>query len=279
MAGVQTSYSDKAVTGRAGQLADNAEDKLIEAAHASGTPRVGNAVLLTGPKAGDLDKAQAAVLSALTVSATAILASTAAAVTAETINGASTPALNTARLSPARRITAVLNSHANWDATRMRVYGEDWQGNPIREELLIPDAGAATLTTQQFFSRVTSVEVDAQSGAAATFTMGYTADEGIYHPDAIGVLVRNTVSEPLDANDAVADKDRVDVLRRGHIFVTVEAAVTARGTPAYLRTATSGGNVIGQWSSTGGAGFTPQPWASFDKTSDSSLMAVLNKRQ
>lgn len=274
---VQTSYSNKPPTGRAGQLAVSPPAGGIEACHANGTPRMGNAVLLSGPTAGNLENADASPLATLIVSATAILAATATAATAETITSASTPALSTALLNPARRITAVLNSHADWNATKMRVYGEDVMGNQIRDEIAIPDAGNTTVTSALFFSRVTKVELDAQASTGGSYTMGYTADEGVYSPGSVGVLIRNTVSEPLDANDAVADNDRIDVLKSGKIFVLVEAAVTAKDAPAYLRTAVSGGNVMGQWSSTPAAGMTRQPWARFDTLSDSDGIAVLNK--
>lgn len=282
MSGVQTSYTDKAPTARKGQFANNgaapAFPRTVEAGHANGTPRVGNLVALSGPKAGDLDAAEVAPLSAITVDVDDILAATATAATALSITSASTPALTVTRINPARRITAVLNSSANWDATKMRIYGEDWEGNFIKEELAVPDAGNTTITTHGFFSRVTKVELDAQAGTGGSFTMGYTADEGIYHPASVGVLVRDTAREPLDSNEAVADNDRVDVLVTGDIYVAVEATAL-RGEPAYLRTAVSGGNIIGQWRSTPAAGFTRQPWASFVQGSDSDSIAVLRKVQ
>lgn len=277
---VQTSYSLKAPTARKGQFADNGADvggRDVEACHASGTPAVGNLVLLAGPTAGDGAKATAAPLSALTVSATAILASTASSASAASITSASSPALATTHLNPARRITAVLSSHANWDATAMRIYGEDVMGNPIKESLLVPDAGGVTLTTHQFFSRVTKVELDAQSGTGGTFTMGYTADEGVYHPKSVGIAVRDTAREPLDSSDQFADKDKVDVLKEGRLFVAVEDTVSEKGAPAYLRVVTSGANVMGQWRSTPATGFIRQPWAAFETLSDADSIAVLNK--
>lgn len=275
---VQTSYTDKPVASRKGQLATNG-NHVIESGHANGTPHVGNLVLLTGPTNGNLENADAAPLAAITVDVDDILAATASAASPLSITSASTPALNDGLLNPARRITAVLNSHANWDATKMRVYGYDWQGNAIKEELTIPDAGNVTLTTHQFFSRVSKVEVDTQSGTAGSFTMGYTADEGIYSPGSVGILMRDTAREPLDANDALADNDRCDVVKTGGISVAVEAAVTTKGAPAFLRTATSGSDVMGQWRSTPATGFTRQPWARFDTLSDSDSIAVLNKVQ
>lgn len=274
---VQTSYTDKAPTARKGQFYDEDAPRDVEACHANGTPRVGNLVLLTGPTAGALEAAEAAPLAAIAVDADDILAATATAGTALSITTASTPALNDGYLNPARRITAVLNSHADWNATKMRVYGYDWQGNAVKEEIAVPDAGNTTITSHGFFSRVTKVELDAQGGTGGSFTMGYTADEGIYAPGSVGIAVRDTAREPLDSNDAFADNDRMDVLKTGRIYVAVEAAVTTKGAPAFLRTAASGGDVMGQWRSTPATGFTRQPWARFDQLSDSDSIAVLNK--
>lgn len=278
MAGVQTAYTDKAPAARAGLLADNGILSDIEKGHANGVPRVGNLTLLSGPTNGALEAAEVAPLAALTSSATAILASTASSASVATITSGSTPALQDARINPARRITAIFSSQANWDLTTIYISGEDVMGNPIREALVLPDTGGVTLTTKQFFSRVTEVYLPAQSGTAGTFTMGYTADEGIYHPETVGVLIRDTAREPLDANDALADNDNADVVKRGKIWVKVESAVTAKGIPAYLRTATSGNNVMGQWSGAAAAGFTLQPWAFFQCLSDSDGFAVLHKK-
>jgi hypothetical protein len=213
------------------------------------------------------------------VSANAILAATASAATPSTITSASTPALTTSVLHPARRITAVLNSHADWNATTMKIYGEAWDGSPICDVVQIPDAGNTTVTSHSFFRRVTKVILDAQGGTGGSFTMGYSADEGIYDPARVGVLMRNTSQEPLSSSDACAANDRVDVLMSGNIFVESEATVSNRG-PAYLRTAVSGDEVRGQWSSDPGTGFTVQPWAEFVTTDDAATVkiAVLRKK-
>jgi hypothetical protein len=274
---VQTSYSEAPVTARKGQLANG--DHKHEAGRMSGAAVVGNLVSIGGNAAGELSAGTVTALAELAVSADAILASTATANTALSITSASTPALTTSKLNPARRITAVLSSHADWNLTKMRIYGEAWDGTPLKEELTVPDGGNTTITTHQFFSRVTKVELDAQAAAGGSFTMGYTASEGIYDPATVGILMRNTSREPLDSSDQVATEDRVDVLMEGDIFVASEAAVAARG-PAYLRTANDTGVVRGQWSSAPAANFTVQPWAEFVTKSDGAtpLIAVLRKK-
>lgn len=272
---VQTSYSQAPATARKGQFAKNGP-REVEAAHANGAPVVGNLVLLSGPTAGELESAEAAPLAALTVDVDAIAATVASAGTAQTLSGASLDGVvGDDRMNPARRISILPDSHTDWDPGFAIVKGEDVMGNYIEAQVAI--ATSSTNATHEFFSRVTSVYIPAQTGAGGTATIGVTADEGVYHPETVGVLVRDTAKAPLTSGDAVTDNDRVDVLKTGTIFVEVEDAVSVKGAPAFLRTATSGGDVMGQWSCIPGTGFTRQPWASFEALSDSDSIAVLKK--
>lgn len=274
---VQTSYSQQAPTARKGQLAKNAPHDGIEAAHANGAPVVGNLVLLSGPTAGELESAEAAPLSALAVDVDAIVASGfASAGTAQTLTGAAlNGVVGAGRMNPARRISVIPDASTDWDPTTAIVRGEDVMGNYI--ECPVAIATSSSNATHEFFSRVTAIYIPAQTGAGGTATAGVTADEGIYHPETVGVLIRDTAKEPLTSGDAVTDNDRIDVLKRGSIYVEVEDAVSVKGAPAYLRTATSGGDVMGQWSCVPGSGFTRQPWAAFETLSDGSSIAVLTK--
>lgn len=278
---VQTSYSEAALTARKGQLYDNGQASAhdVESARASEALVPGNLVLLSGPEAGALEAADAAALSALAVDVDAILLSAAAATTKQIVT-TMTGVVAGAVMNPARRITATLNSNANWDTSEIKVCGQDWQGNPIAEVLLVPDAGNVTLKTNAFFRKVTQIEVDPQTSTAATYEFGISADEGIYNPETVGILIRDTSREPLSSSDAVAADDRIDVLKSGKVFVAVEAAVPSKGTPAFLRTATSGSDIMGQWSGATAAGFTEQPWASFHQVDDGGTVkiAVLKKR-
>jgi hypothetical protein len=280
---VQTSYSNEPLTALKGSLADNGQAQAhdVEPGEMTAAAVVGNLVSLSVPTAGDVDCASVTPLAELTVSANAILAATASAATPLTVTSASTPALTVTAMNPARRITAVLNSHADWNATTMKIYGEAWDGSPICDVVQIPDAGNTTVTSHSFFRRVTKVILDAQGGTGGSFTMGYSADEGIYDPETVGVLVRDISTEPLsgDNSDEYAAGEQVNVLKSGKIYVETEATVSARG-PAYLRTATSGADVRGQWSSGPGTGFTVQPWAELVTADDAATVkiAVLRKK-
>ena len=107
----------------------------------------------------------------------AILATGGASSTsAQTLSGASlNGALGYRALSPSRRITLVLSSHADWDASTAVVTGKDANGTTITENLTIPNGGNTTLTTTKLFARVTSVTIPIQSGTGGTFTVGVAA--------------------------------------------------------------------------------------------------------
>jgi hypothetical protein len=273
---VQTSYSEAPVTARKGQLYDGNHE--IESARATDAQVPGNLVLLSGLAAGALDAHDSTALSALAVDVDAILTSAAAATTKQIVTSL-TGVIAGAIMHPARRITATLNNNANWDTSEIKISGEGWDGAPISETLLVPDGGNVTLTTSQFFRRVVSVEVDPQTSTAATYEVGVSADEGIYDPARVGILIRDTSREPLSSSDAVAADDRVDVLTAGKIYVATEATITSPG-PAYLRTATSGSDIMGQWRGSAATGFTVQPWAEFVTTDDAGTVkiAVLRKK-
>lgn len=106
----------------------------------------------------------------------AILSGGASSTSLQTLSGASLNGVSGYRaLSPSRRITLVLSSHADWDATTAVVTGKDAGGNTITENLSIPNGGNTTLTTTALFARVTSVAIPVQSGTGGTFTVGVAA--------------------------------------------------------------------------------------------------------
>lgn len=106
----------------------------------------------------------------------AILSGGTSSTSAQTLSGASlNGVLGYRALSPSRRITLVLSSHADWDASTAVVTGKDANGTTITENLSIPNGGNTTLTTTALFARVTSVTIPIQSGTGGTFTVGVAA--------------------------------------------------------------------------------------------------------
>lgn len=78
-------------------------------------------------------------------------------------------------MSPARRVTLVLSSHADWDASTAVITGTDVDGAALTANLTIPNGGNTTLTTTAAFRTVTSIYLPAQSGTGGTFTAGVAA--------------------------------------------------------------------------------------------------------
>jgi hypothetical protein len=278
---VQTSYSEFPLTARKGQLYDNGQAQAhdVESARATAAAVPGSLVLLAGPTAGELEAADATPLAALTVDVDAIAETVASAGTAQELtdvelDGVVGPDL----MNPARQITFIPNGHADWDPSTVIIRGIDAMGNKIMDTALI--ATSTTGTTSLFFARVDSVYIPAQTGAGGAATIGVAANTGVYNPDTVGILIRDSSREPLSTSDAVAADDRVDVLKSGKIFVEVEDTVPSKGAPAFLRVLESGSDLRGQWSGVGGAGFTEQPWACFETVDDGATVkiAVLKKR-
>lgn len=117
----------------------------------------------------------AAAINAL-ADADAIIATGASSLTLQALSGASLDGV-TGRsvMSPARKLSLTLSSHADWDATTATVTGLDEAGNTISESFTIPNAGNTTVNGTKLFRRVTSVSIPAQSGTGGTFTLGVQA--------------------------------------------------------------------------------------------------------
>lgn len=202
------------------------------------------------------------------VSATAILASAGTTATSPTtFSGAALNGTTGAgRMSPARRITFVLSNSANWTAgVTIKLTGVDQDGYVVTEVLYPPASGNVTITSDGYFARVTLISVSATGGAAATFTTGFTAAEGLFGDGDSVLPIFDTSREPLTSGaapnfDQYAANDPVPCLRRGMIWVASEAA-TQEGDPVFVRMLTSGANIPGQFSNVPAAGFSPYPKA------------------
>lgn len=75
------------------------------------------------------------------------------------------------RLAYARRISFVFSSHADWDASTIVVRGTDANGELITSNILVPNGGNATVTTDKFFTEFSFV-VPVQSGTGGTCAVG-----------------------------------------------------------------------------------------------------------
>lgn len=284
----QTTYVSTLVGGRSGMLYDSEYHDIISKV-AQGLPRVGTLCLVglaatyqngTFPTPGSVLPIADPV-----VSATAILATAGTAGAAPTtFSGAAlNGAIGATRMSPARRITFTLSNSANWLAgSTIKITGVDQDGYVVTEVLYPPASGNVTLTTDGYFGRVTNIAVSVEGGAAATFTAGVTAGDGLMGDGDAVIPIWDASREPLTSGaapnfDQYAAGDPVPCLRRGAIWVPSEAA-TNEGDPVFVRMTTSGSNVPGAFSNAPAAGFSPFPKASWRIKTSGAGLSVLELR-
>jgi hypothetical protein len=140
------------------------------------------------------------------------------------------------RIWPPATVTLVLSNNANWDATVATLSGLDENGLPVSESLTIPDTGNTTVTSTRFYSRVTGLTIPAQSGAAGTATLGVSASRTLDGTDVLGVSILDE-SKTLEVtgsnanNEVHEDETVMEVLKRGHIFVTPETSYRVGDVP------------------------------------------------
>lgn len=143
--------------------------------------------------------------------------------------------VGTAKMYPARKITFVFSSHADWVATNITLVGE-LDGVSQTESIAIPNGGNATVTSTKYYDKVTSFAVPAQSGTGGTATVGVAAlDASVTLADFEGFaiydncLVPNTIPSQ-DQTGEYHDKDIVSVMQRGAMWVITENAASKNGT-------------------------------------------------
>lgn len=115
--------------------------------------------------------AVAALINAVDVDSLATAFTTSTGVQTVTLNGV----IGSATMARPFRVTATLNSHADWDATSITVTGLSTSGALLVETLTVPNGGNATLTSASLFKSVASISVPAQSGTNGTATFGTRA--------------------------------------------------------------------------------------------------------
>lgn len=238
---MQTSYSDAPAIGRVGAKADSRIYQAILTRIASGLVAVGRSVFRV-PNYGapgqnsthgpgivyqEPDPAAAADVDAimLSESLTAAAASFDAA-DADGVVGADI-------IVPARKLTIVTNSHADWDVGNAVITFYNSQRELVSETIAMADAGNQTLTTTDVASEFVSLSLPTGSGTNRTFTVGISvldatvnlADwEGVvlYDPMAGGGITPSTESE-------YEDGDTLAVMRKGAVWVVTEDACSAGG--------------------------------------------------
>lgn len=252
----QTSYSLDMAIGRAGALVDSRPMRHVQSRLAVGSIKAGYGVFrLPGyghafTRPADPGEVYQSPTAGNAADVDAILASGGAS-TADIqvwegaeLNGV----VGDDTMYPARKVTLVLSSHADWDATTAVLSYYDEDGALKSENLSIPNGGNATVTTVDDVSRVVSLTIPAQASTGGTFTIGVAAlDSSITAADFDGVALYDASQVPYDTVNGYeyGDKAAVPVLRKGAIWMVAEGSVTAYA-PAFIRTLSgSGGTQIG----------------------------------
>jgi hypothetical protein len=128
-------------------------------------------------------------------------------------------------ISPPKKLTFVMNSHADWNATSGDITYEDENGVQVTETLTIPDGGNATLTTAGYATRFIGATVPAQAGTNGSYTIGTSATATLAGTEVLGVSVR-THHARLDLAasglDTYEDETSMPVMRRGRIWMVIE---------------------------------------------------------
>jgi hypothetical protein len=69
-------------------------------------------------------------------------------------------------------VDAVFSANTDWDATNMTITGIGEDGGLITEVIAIPADVGGTVSTTNRFTQITRVQIDAQTGAGGTYTLG-----------------------------------------------------------------------------------------------------------
>jgi hypothetical protein len=184
----------------------------------------------------------------------AILASGgASAATLQTFSGSAlNGVVGTTKMYPGRKITLVLSSHADWDATNATLTGKR-NGRVVTETIAIPNGGNATVTSANEYDEVTSLAIPAQTGAGGTFTIGIAALAAAASvlTEVAGVVMHVPMAEQAGlygSTDGLVyeDGDPVDVMDEGNVWVEAEEAMVFTDT-VYVRVASgAGGSLLGK---------------------------------
>lgn len=183
-------------------------------------------------------------------------ATSASPVTHTSFNGV----VGTSDLQPARRLTFTLSSHADFNAVVAVVTYLDQSGRQVSENVNLPDAGNATVTTTGWVSKLISVAIPAQGGTGGSYTIGIAALAALALNDYVGVAIRLRGKHTLASSDLYRevggltsnlvtadyrDNETVRLLETGDIAVFTEEIVADRD-PVFVRIAAgAGGSVLG----------------------------------
>lgn len=140
------------------------------------------------------------------------------------------------RISPPSKLTIIRSSHADHDAVAHVLVGLDENGITVTETLTGANGGGDTLTTTNFYSRLTSVTIAAQAGVGGTTKVGILgpASRTLEGADVLGVSLRehHARTSPSETDNQLWDDGvEMPVLRHGRLYVLMENAFRAGECP------------------------------------------------
>lgn len=254
----QTSYGNSPAPARAGQLADGFECDIASKV-AAGSVVVGQACVITAAATG-LSMGTVGAMTAAQVAADpdAIIASGAASTAG--IQDLITTSLNgvvgQTEMIPARKLSATFNSHADWDATTMTIFGLDVDGLACQATITIPNGGNAVVDQNEdvYFSRVTRINIPAQTGTNGTLLVGTVADTAQYQEGQLVIPLYDASREPYNSSNQYVDEESVPCFAKGRMWAPVAAGTALQ--QLYVRVVTGGGG-FGELRGGPAAGFVP----------------------
>lgn len=181
---------------------------------------------------------------------------------------------------PPSRLDFIFNSHADWNATTGVVTYEDENGTRRSENIAIPDAGNATVSTVGYVRRVISIVIPAQADVNGTMTVGVQGPAGRIYSGyglmGVSAFTQKTLQTPSSSNNEVyEDNTAMPVVRRRRIWVVCEDACTPNDS-VYARCASGSETVIGRFRTDNDSGTCiPVPSAKFLSTAAAGGLALL----
>jgi hypothetical protein len=143
-------------------------------------------------------------------------------------------AIGAGRISPPAKLELTTSASANWTTGPATATGLDENGVPITDSIGIDAGGGTTNKGSKFFSRVLTMHVPAQGGAAGTATLGTSTDVTLDGGDVLGVSVHEhkaLVLPAVDNNELYEQGTSMPVLRHGRIGVKSETMFRAGDVP------------------------------------------------
>lgn len=241
---VQTSVRTQERLGRPGMAYDPSAQSVTRVTEGAARP---GQIALRGVVAAKAGKGARAIFAPAAADPDGLKTNIGSTAGIQTLSGVDFQgAIGVTRMVPARNLVLVLSSHADWDATTAVATGLDEYGREITENIVIPNAGNATVTGAKFFSQITSFVIPAQSGTGGTATLGTgTLLAPLTQVDVIGIY-RYLAAKQLaqDATTEFAANDIVSVFDQGPVWVEVEEDVKD-GEQVFTRLIATGDEVVG----------------------------------